>query len=138
MQLTEVEAAFRVLKSEMSIRPIYHQVERRVKAHIMVAFLRYALWVTLKHLPKRKGLEMSPGKAMDLLSTIRSADIVLPTTDGREIRLRRTTTPSPSQKQLLAKLGIDLPQRRDFNYECSADSGLSRTNLNDLAPLSAL
>ena len=138
MQLTEVEAAFRVLKSEMSIRPIYHQLERRVKAHIMVAFLGYALWVTLKHLLKRKGLEMSPAKAMDLLSTIHSADIVLPTTDGRQIRLRRTTTPTRTQKELLAKLGIDLPQRRDFNYECSADLGLGRTNVNDLAPLSVL
>ena len=138
MQLTEVEAAFRVLKSEMSIRPIFHQLERRVKAHIMVAFLGYALWVTLKHLLKRKGLEMSPAKALDMLSTLHSADIVLPTTDGRQIRLRRTTTPTPDQKKLLAKLGIDLPQRRDFNYECSADSAPVRTNLKDLAPLSPL
>ncbi|HEY6248775.1 MAG TPA: IS1634 family transposase, partial [Candidatus Angelobacter sp.] len=138
MQLTEVEAAFRVLKSEMSIRPIFHQLERRVKAHIMVAFLGYALWVTLKHLLKRKGLDISPSKALDTLSTLHSADIVLPTTDGRQIRLRRTTTPTPAQKELLAKLGIDLPQRRDFNYECSADSTPARTHLKDLAPLSPL
>jgi transposase len=123
MQLTEVEAAFRALKSEVSIRPLFHQLERRVKAHILVAFLGYALWVTLKHLLRRRGLEQSPGQAMALLSTLQSADIVLPTTDGRQIRLRRITTPVPQQRELLRKLGMPLPERRDFNYECSADSG---------------
>src|SRR5205085_9411246 len=54
MQLTEAEASFRALKSELSIRPLFHQLERRVKAHVMVAFLGYALWVTLKHLLKRR------------------------------------------------------------------------------------
>jgi transposase len=123
IQLTEVEAAFRALKSEVSIRPLFHQLERRVKAHILVAFLGYALWVTLKHLLRRSGLEQSPAKAMALLSTLRSADIVLPTTDRRQIRLRRITTPDPKQRELLRKLGMSLPERRDFNYECSADSG---------------
>lgn len=123
MQLTEVEAAFRALKSEVSIRPLFHQLERRVKAHILVAFLGYALWVTLKHLLRRSGLEQSPAKAMALLSTLQSADIVLPTTDGRQIRLRRITTPVPQQRELLSKLSMPLPERRDFNYECSADSG---------------
>src|SRR5450631_811959 len=103
MQLTEAEAVFRALKSELSIRPLFHQLEPRVKAHVMVAFLGYALWVTLKHLLKRRpvlaskssagGAEdiqpISPMKAIALLSTLQSADIVLPTTDGREIRLRR-------------------------------------------------
>jgi transposase len=54
MQLTEAEASFRALKSELSIRPLFHQLERRVKAHVMVAFLGYALWVTLKHLLQRR------------------------------------------------------------------------------------
>ena len=81
---------------------------------------------------------MSPAKALETLSTLHSADIVLPTTDGRQIRLRRTTTPTTAQKALLAKLGIDIPQRRDFNYECSADSAPARTNLKDLAALSPL
>src|SRR6202163_4259990 len=105
MQLTEAEASFRALKSELSIRPLFHQLESRVKAHVMVAFLGYALWVTLKHLLKRRpaivlkpsvsGVDnaqpMSPMRAIALLSTLQSADIVLPTTDGREIRLRRIT-----------------------------------------------
>jgi transposase len=122
IQLTEAEAAFRVLKSPLSIRPIFHQMERRAKAHILVAFLGYALWVTLKHLLRRKGSSLSPGKALALLSTLVSADIVLPTTDGREIRLRRVTTPNAEQKQLLDQLGIAVPDRLRFDQECSADS----------------
>jgi transposase len=125
IQLTEAEAAFRALKSELSIRPIFHQLERRAKAHILVAFLGYALWVTLKHLLIRKGSAVSPAKALALLGTLVSADIVLPTTDGREIRLRRVTTPTAEQKQLLAELGITVPDRLSFDQECSADSALA-------------
>jgi transposase len=125
IQLTEAEAAFRALKSELSIRPIFHQLERRAKAHILVAFLGYALWVTLKHLLIRKGSTFSPSKALGLLGTLVSADIVLPTTEARVIRLRRVTTPSPEQKQLLAELGIILPERLGFDQECSADSAIA-------------
>src|SRR6266513_39749 len=121
IQLTEAEAAFRALKSELSIRPIFHQLERRAKAHILVAFLGYALWVTLKHLLIRNRSAFSPAKALALLGTLISADIVLPTTDGREIRLRRVTAPNDEQKQLLEQLGIALPDRLNFDLECSAD-----------------
>lgn len=136
MQLTEAEASFRALKSELSIRPLYHQLEPRVKAHIMVAFLGYALWVTLKHLLKRRaaivpkpsasGVEdpqpLSPMKALALLSTLQSADIILPTTDGREIRLRRITEPTAEQKSLLHKLQLSLPDRLENHRGCSVDS----------------
>jgi transposase len=136
MQLTEAEASFRALKSELSIRPLFHQLESRVKAHVMVAFLGYALWVTLKHLLQRRaplepkpttsGVEnaqpLSPMKALSLLSTLQSADIVLPTTDGREIRLRRVTEPSAEQKTLLHQLDLTLPERLHSNIKCSADS----------------
>ena len=139
MQLTEAEASFRALKSELSIRPLFHQLEPRVKAHVMVAFLGYALWVTLKHLLKRRpailpqpstsGVEnaqpLSPMKALALLSTLQSADIVLPTTDGREIRLRRITEPTAEQKSLLHQLGISLPERLDFHPKCSADLAIA-------------
>jgi transposase len=139
MQLTEAEASFRALKSELSVRPLFHQLEPRVKAHVMVAFLGYALWVTLKHLlkgrpkivpePSASGVEnvqpMSPMKAIALLSTLQSADIVLPTTDGREIRLRRITEPTADQKILLRQLGISLPDHLQFNRECSADSAIA-------------
>jgi hypothetical protein len=89
--LTEAEAAFRALKSELAIRPLFHQLERRVKAHVLVAFLGYALWVTLKHLLHRRGTGLTPTHALAQLATLQSADIVLATTDGREIRLRRVT-----------------------------------------------
>jgi transposase len=122
IQLTEAEAVFRALKSELSIRPIFHQLERRAKAHILVAFLGYALWVTLKHLLLGKRSEFTPARALDLLSRLQSADIVLPTTDGREIRLRRITEPTTEQRLLLDQLGMFLPQRLGFDMECSADS----------------
>ncbi len=139
MQLTEAEASFRALKSELSIRPLFHQLEPRVKAHVMVAFLGYALWVTLKHLlqrrpaivpkPSASGVDnaqpLSPMKAIGLLSTLQSADIVLPTTDGREIRLRRITEPTAEQKSLLRQLGISLPDHFEFNRKCSADSAIA-------------
>ncbi len=125
IQLTEAEAAFRALKSELAIRPLFHQRERRVKAHILVAFLGYALWVTLKHLLRRKNVELSPPKVLALLSTVQSADIVLPTTEGREIRLRRITRPDPEQKALLDQLGINLPERLNFDSECSVDSAIA-------------
>lgn len=139
MQLTEAEASFRALKSELSIRPLFHQKEPRVKAHVMVAFLGYALWVTLKHLlkqrptivprPSASGVDnaesLSPMKALALLSTLQSADIVLPTTDGREIRLRRVTEPSTEQKSLLHQLGLSLPERLNSQLKCSADSAIA-------------
>ena len=139
MQLTEAEASFRALKSELSIRPLFHQKEPRVKAHVLVAFLGYALWVTLKHLLKRRapiepkpsvsGVDnaqpFSPMKALSLLSTLQSADIVLPTTDGREIRLRRITEPTAEQKSLLQQLGLTLPDRLERNRECSVDSAIA-------------
>src|ERR1700693_2467912 len=139
MQLTEAEASFRALKSELSIRPLFHQLEPRVKAHVMVAFLGYALWVTLKHLLKRRapivpkpsasGVEnaqpFSPMKALALLSTLQSADIVLPTTDGREIRMRRITEPTAEQKSLLQQLGLSMPERLNSYPKCSADSAIA-------------
>jgi hypothetical protein len=136
MQLTEAEASFRALKSELSIRPLFHQLEPRVKAHVMVAFLVYALWVTLKHLLQRRapivtkptasGVEnaqpFSPMRALSLLSTLQSADIVLPMIDGREIGLRRITEPTPDQKSLLQQLRLSLPDRFECKRKCSVDS----------------
>jgi hypothetical protein len=105
----------------------------------MVAFLGYALWVTLKHLLKRRPAivpkpsasgvgnaePMTPMKAIALLSTLQSADIVLPTTDGREIRLRRITEPTAEQKSLLRQLGISLPDHLQFHRDCSADPAIA-------------
>lgn len=125
IQLTEAEAAFRALKSELHVRPIFHQKEHRTKAHVMVAFLGYALWVTLKHLLKGSGSKLSPMQALALASTLHSADIVLPTTDGRQIRLRRITTPTREQQTLLEQLHIHIPDRLNLDQECSADFAIT-------------
>jgi transposase len=121
IQLTEAEAAFRALKSELAVRPVFHQLERRAKAHLLVAFLGYALWVTLKHLLHRRSTGLTPARALALLATLQSADIILPTTDGREIRLRRVTQPTPEQQLLLDQLDIPLPTHLEWNAECSGD-----------------
>lgn len=119
IQLTEAEAAFRAIKSELLVRPVWHHKEKRVQAHILVAFLGYALWVTLKHSLKNTSLlqpkedyewDISPAKALDVLSRIKSGDIILPITDGRQLRLRRVSTPDPEERQLLAALKVDLPE----------------------------
>jgi len=138
MQLTEAEASFRALKSELSIRPLFHQKEPRVKAHVMVAFLGYALWVTLKHLLKRRPVitsqppdavtnaqPFSPANALAVLSGLHSADIVLPTTEKREIRLRRVTEATAEQKALLHQLGLSIPERLNSHPKCSGDSAIA-------------
>jgi transposase len=111
IQLTEVEAAFRTLKSELAIRPLFHQLEKRVKAHVLVAFLGYALLVTLKHLLQRSASEYSPAEALKFLSTVHSVDIVLPTADSREIWLRRITKLDDHQEKIFHQLQLQLPER---------------------------
>ncbi len=127
MQLTEVEAAFRTLKSELAIRPLFHQLEKRVKAHVLVAFLGYALQVTLKNLLKRCGSEYSPAQALKRLSELYSVDIVLPTVEGREIWLRRITKREEDQERLLNQLRLELPERLEpiQILKCSADSAIA-------------
>lgn len=115
VQLTEAEAAFRAIKSELMVRPIWHHNEKRVQAHILVAFLGYALWVTLKH--SLKGLisfqgysyDVSPWEALTILSRIKSGDIILPATDGKILRLRRVCDPGKDERTILHYLKMDLP-----------------------------
>jgi transposase len=127
MQLTEVEAAFRTLKSELAIRPLFHQLEKRVKAHVLVAFLGYALQVTLKHLLQRSGSEYSPGEALKRLGEIHSVDIVLPTVEGREIWLRRIVKLDAQQQSILQQLKITLPERLEplRIQKCSENSAIA-------------
>jgi transposase len=127
MQLTEVEAAFRTLKSELTVRPLFHQLEKRVKAHVLVAFLGYALLVTLKHLLKRGRSEYSPAKALQRLSELYSVDIVLPTIEGQEIWLRRITKLDDEQQRILYQLELQLPERLEPMQilKCSENSALA-------------
>lgn len=125
VQLTEAEAAFRVLKSELNIRPIWHQKQDRVQAHILVAFLGYALWVTLKHLLKAARMDLSPAHVLQQMAQIQSVDIVLETTDGREIRLRRVTRLNEQQKSIAQALNLSIPERLHFDRECSGNSAIA-------------
>jgi transposase len=111
IQLTEAEAAFRIQKSELAIRPVWHQRADRVQAHVLVCFLAYVLWKTLEQWQRRAGLGQSPRTILEELHRIQSADIILPTTDGRELRLRCVVRPDKAQATLLDRLGLDLPQR---------------------------
>jgi transposase len=113
MQLSEAEAAFRIHKSDLCIRPIWHHRQDRIKAHILICFLAYALWKTLQKWQSRAGLGDSPRTILTELSRIDSADIVLPLADGskRELRLRCVVRPEREQQLLLQRLGLTLPER---------------------------
>jgi len=113
IQLTEAEAAFRIQKSDLSIRPIWHQRAERVQAHILVCFLAYVLWKTLEQWQQRAGLGNSPRTILEELARIQSTDVVLPLADDsdREIRIRAVVRPDKSQALLLDRLGLRLPER---------------------------
>lgn len=111
IQLTEAEAAFRIHKSDLSIRPIWHQKQGRVLAHILVCFLAYVLWKTLSQLCARAGLGNEPRRVLSELSEIRLVDVILPTRDGIEIRRRCITRPSDHQQILLDHLKLKLPAK---------------------------
>jgi transposase len=111
IQLTEAEEAFRIHKSDLSIRPIWHQKEERVRAHILVCFLAYVLWKTLGRLCRQVGLGDEPRKVFWELSHIKLTDVILPTRNGKEIRLRCVETPTTHQMILLQQLKFHLPRR---------------------------
>ena len=83
----------------------------RFAAHVLVCFIAYAMYRTLNRLARSHGLAMSGRKVLAAVSTIKSGDVVLPLVDGRELRLRRVSRPDPEQSELLARLGINLPER---------------------------
>jgi len=107
--LTQIEAAFKTLKSELGLRPIYHQVEKRVEAHIFVAFLAYALSVTLRQRLQPLAPGLTPRAALEKLATIQMLDVCFPTTDGRWLVMPRYTQPEPDQMLLLHQLHLSLP-----------------------------
>jgi hypothetical protein len=109
IQLTQIEAAFKTLKSELGLRPIYHQVEKRVEAHIFVAFQAYALSVTLKQRLTALAPGLTPRAALEKLATLQMLDVCLPTTDGRWLIMPRYTQPEPEQSLLLHQLHLALP-----------------------------
>jgi transposase len=111
IQLTEAEAAFRIHKSDLSLRPIWHQKEDRVLAHIFVCFVAYVLWKTLGQICMKAGLGNEPRRVLAELSDIRAMDVVLPTRSGPEIRTRCISKPTDHQQILLEKLRLKLPSK---------------------------
>ncbi len=111
IQLTEAEAAFRIHKSDLVIRPIWHQKEDRVLAHILVCFLAYVLWKTLGQMCQRASLGHEPRRVLEELAKIQLVDVVLPTRQGTEIRKRCITRPTDHQAILLQRLRLSLPNR---------------------------
>jgi transposase len=111
MQLTEAEAAFRIQKDELRLRPVWHQTAERVQAHILVCFLAYVLRKTLEGWSQRAGLGRSLPTLLEEFARIQSTDVVLPTTDGRTVMLRCVVRPDKAQTILLHHLGLELPQR---------------------------
>jgi transposase len=111
IQLTEAETAFRIQKSDLSLRPVWHQKEDRVLAHILVCFLAYVLWKFLGQLCQKAGLGNEPRRVLEELSELRAVDVVLSTKEGQDLRTRCVTQPSDHQKILLERLGWKLPGR---------------------------
>ena len=111
IQLTQAEAAFRIQKAQLNVRPIWHQRADRVQAHILVCFLAFVLWKTLEMWQSRAGLGNSPRTILEELARIQSHDVALPTASHGQIRLRCITRPDTAQSILLDRLGIVLPTR---------------------------
>ncbi len=111
IQLTEAEAAFRIQKGDLRIRPIWHQREERVEAHILVCFLAYVLWKMLGQMCKRAGLGNEPRKVFDEIAQIKVVDVVMPTRQGAVIRKRCIAQPIKPQAVLLQMLQLHLPQK---------------------------
>jgi transposase len=109
IQLTEAEAAFRIEKSDLRIRPIWHQRQDRVLAHILVCFLAYVLWKTLFQMVRQAGLGDEPRRVLAELSKISLVDVVLPTSNGIDIRRRCVIRPTEHQAILLERLGLRIP-----------------------------
>jgi hypothetical protein len=109
MQLVQVEEAFKTLKSDLNLRPIHHQIEKRVEAHIMVAFLGYCLNVTLRMKLSPAAPGLTPRAVLQSLSAIQMMEVHLPTTDGRLLIMPRHTEPEPEQKMILQTLKLELP-----------------------------
>jgi transposase len=111
VQLTEVEQAFKELKHDLSVRPIYHHDENRIVAHIFVAFLAYCLQVTLKARLRVRAAGLTPREALAQFKTMQMVDVCIPTSDGRELVLSRYTQPQVEQRMLLDQLCLRLPEQ---------------------------
>ncbi len=111
IQLTEIEQAFKELKSDLAIHPIYHQLDHRIEAHIFVAFIAYCLQVTLKQRSRSLAPGLTPRAVLEKFAAVQMVDVHLPTTDGRQLILSRYTQPEKDLQLLLGQLKLVLPQQ---------------------------
>ncbi len=111
LQLVEIEGAFKLLKDDLEVRPLYHQKESRIEAHIFVAFLAYCLSVTLRGQLRKLAGGLTSRAVLEKFAALQMVDVHFPTTDGRELIFRRYTQPEKDQKILLAQLGWELPEQ---------------------------
>ena len=123
LQLVEVEQAFKELKGDLAVRPIYHQTDARIEAHIFVAFLAYCLQVTLKQRLRSLAPGLTPRAMLQKMAAIQMVDVHLPTTDGRTVLLSRYTEPEPDQLLLLQRLKMDLPAQPPPRISASHPAG---------------
>jgi transposase len=111
IQLTEVEQAFKELKHDLAVRPIFHRNEERIEAHIFVAFLAYCLQITLKANLRPLAGGLTPREVIAKFKAMQMVDVHIPTTDGRELLLSRYTQPEAEHRMLLQQLRLSLPQQ---------------------------
>jgi len=109
IQLTQVEEAFKNLKGDLAIRPLFHQLESRIEAHIFIAFLAYCLHATLAQQLRPHAPGLTPRSVLDKFAAVQMLDIEIPTTDGRQLMLTRYTEPEPELRLLLQRLRLELP-----------------------------
>jgi transposase len=139
IQLTDVEEVFRTQKTELAIRPIWHQLEHRVQAHALFSFLAYAMWKTLQTWMERSGLGRGARTVIEEFAKIKAADVVLPTTAGRDVKLTCVTRPDKAQAAIIERLGLELPERLgrprwvrvppEADPECSLDFSRRRPHI---------
>ena len=127
VQLTQIESVFRSLKSELGIRPIYHQLERRADAHVFIAFLAYCLQVTLKNRLMMHAPGLTPLSVFEKLSTIQMVDVWIPMLDGRCLVLPRHTQPEPDVRALMEQIGITLPPQPPPRIKSSQLPGTAKS-----------
>jgi transposase len=109
MNLVRIEESFRTLKGDLGLRPVFHQLDGRIEAHVFVSFLAYCLHVTLEKYNKKAATGLSSRSVLERMSEIQMLDVTIPATDGRELRMRRYTKPEKVHQLLLDQLGFTLP-----------------------------
>lgn len=127
MVLVEIEEAFRNIKGDLSIRPIYHQREHRVEAHIFISFMAYCLHVTLRQMARFHAPGLTPRSILEQMKTIQMIDVHIPTTDGRELKMSRYTRPEKTQELILNQLNLRLPPQPPPEVRTVGDSFVVKT-----------